>query len=180
MMIILGPGDISRLSPQCRAEIQRLVFEQNDDSTEFPPEDAIFFEMSAEDAPHFYTSEPDSEGRAGKRVIGISTLHAKALIANISERSLETLTLFAEGNPIELDQLVGPERPYENLTDLKRSFVGAVTRRLRTVTKNRQAALFLQKSLTNADGNVVPAISIRAETTDALREALGLPHRVQE
>ena len=180
MMIILGPGDISRLSPQCRAEIQQLVFEQNDDSTEFPPDDAIFFEVPAEDTPHFYSSELDSEGHAGKRVIGISPSDAKAIIANISERSLKTLTLFADGNPIELDQLVGPDRPYENLTDLKRSFVGAVTRRLRTVTKNRQAALFLQKSLTNADGNVVPAISIRSETTDALRDALGLTRRAQE
>ena len=114
--------------------------------------------------------EPDS--RDGKRVIDISVDDAKALIANISSRSLQTLELFAAGKPIALDSLVGHEQPYESLTDLKRSFIGAVTRRLRTVTRNKQAALFLQTS--TSPENPAPAIAIRSMSAEALRVAMNL------
>jgi hypothetical protein len=169
MMIVLTEHDISRLSADCRAELQRLLFERSAD--EAPSRDEPFvFDFPDTYQPSF-EEEQDNDARQGKRVISITPDDAKALVANISERSLQTLTLFASGRPIALTELVGVERPYENLTDLKRSFVGAVTRRLRTVTRNRQAALFLQTSV--ADGDI-PAIAIRQSSAEALRIALNL------
>jgi hypothetical protein len=43
---------------------------------------------------------------------------------------------------VDIDDLVGAGKPYKDMNDLKRSFVGAVNRRLRTVVGNRGAVLF--------------------------------------
>ena len=70
--------------------------------------------------------------------------------------------------------MIGDDKPYENLTDLKRSFVGAVTRRLRTVTRNRQATLFLKSTLVDGAGEEHAAVSVRPVTAEALRLAFEL------
>ena len=172
MMIVLTEHDIRRLSPDCRLELQRLIFERASESQEQPEAPFILFDSPPEE----YLPEPSdticSDSKDGKRVIDISVQDAKALIANISTKSLQTLELFAAGKPISLDMLIGPEQPYENLTDLKRSFIGAVTRRLRTVTRNKQAALFLQTS--TSPENPALAISVRPISAEALRVAMNL------
>lgn len=171
MMIILNEHDVRRLSPEFQLELQRLFFEKASEP-QAQPEDLFMFDAPPEEYSTEQSEGLDADAKDGKRVIDISVEDAKALIANISAKSLQTLELFAAGNPIALDKLIGPEQPYENLTDLKRSFIGAVTRRLRTVTRNKQAALFLQT--TSAPDNAATAIAIRPISAVALRVAMNL------
>lgn len=171
MMIVLTEHDIRQLSQDCRLELQRLLFEKASEH-QAQPEELFMFDTPPDEYLTEQRETLEHDSKDGKRVIDISVDDAKALIANISSRSLQTLELFAAGKPIELDNLIGPEQPYENLTDLKRSFIGAVTRRLRTVTRNKQAALFLQTS--TSPENPAPAIAIRPMSAEALRVAMNL------
>ncbi len=82
------------------------------------------------------------------------------------------LKLFAPGRSIALDELIGEHKPYANMTDLKRSFVGAVNRRLRTVTGNRQAVLFLTVKPEATESTV--QISVRTITAESLSLALSM------
>lgn len=168
MMVVLSQHDISRLSAEFQAELQRLLFQPS--AIDPAIEDSPFGFDSLPDEVFFETpNDRQGDARDAKRVIDITPEEAMRLIANISDKSLQTLGLFTEGQPIPLDDLVGLDKPYENLTDLKRSFIGAVTRRLRTVTRNKQAALFLQIAI--ADG-AAKAIGVRAASAEALRIAL--------
>jgi hypothetical protein len=178
MMILLTNHDIDRLSPEFRAELQRLLSDRkNDDFIEehdnefgldLPP-DAYLMESG-------YAKDDVAEA---KRVIDITPAEARGLIANISERSLQTLKLFAEDRPILLDELIGDGMPYENMTDLKRSFVGAVTRRLRTVTRNKRATLFLKYHAPDDANDTTSGIAVRPASAQALRIALGFPELPQ-
>jgi hypothetical protein len=177
MMLVLTSGDIEQLSPEFRAELQRLLFDRKyeeqlfiDDETE---RDRGFYSEGSSLQPG-YIGTPEDSATERKRVIDITPAEAAGVIANISDRSLQTLKLFAEDRPIPLAELVGDDRPYENMTDLKRSFVGAITRRLRTVTSNKQAALFLKCRANDClDGE--NAIAVRPSSARALRTALGFP-----
>ena len=68
-----------------------------------------------------------------------------------------------------LDSLVGEDKPYASFVELKRSFVGPVNRRLRTVTKNRTAVLF--KKVGKDNENV--RFSVKRRTALALNKVLG-------
>ena len=177
MMLFLTKHDISRLSTECRAELQRLIFEKAPDPV-ITTDGPFSFDALPEDY-SFGTDldYPVEETRDIKRVVDINPDEAKRLIANISKKSLLTLRLFTGGAPIALDTLIGTDRPYENLTDLKRSFVGAVTRRLRTVTRNKQAALFLQTSIQDDSDKKVAAITVRSASVEALRTALNIQEK---
>lgn len=113
----------------------------------------------------------DSESgysESAKRVIGISAEQAGELLANLADRSQQTLRLFAVAERIGIDELVGDERPYRDMNDLKRSFVGAVNRRLRTVVGNRAVVLF-------SSDRDRRRIRILPHTAAALRQAMGIP-----
>lgn len=173
MMIVLTIHDIGRLSPVCRHEIQQLLFSRQ--SEVFPADEEVFgFETTSDfhsfDTP---TDTHDDVEHDTKRVIEINPDQAKKLVANISEKSLQTLQLFTSGLPVPVDVLVGIDKPYENLTDLKRSFVGAVTRRLRTVTRNKKVSLFLRDSISGNDGEEKIAIAVRPATAESLLGVLG-------
>ena len=171
MMIILSGDDLSRLSPACRQGIFALLGFQADENA-FPDESEAGFDGL--DAWEGLSNEVEATRYDVKRVIDITPDQAKALLANISEKSRQTLQRFVEGGPVALDELIGDDKPYENLTDLKRSFVGAVTRRLRTVTRNRQATLFLKSTLVDGAGEEHAAVSVRPVTAEALRLAFEL------
>jgi hypothetical protein len=109
---------------------------------------------------------------SAKQVIDITVAEAKDLIANISEKSIETLKRFTTGEPVNVNDLIGDMLPYSSLSDLKRSFVGAVNRRLRTVTGNRKAVLFLTVIQENSERGV--RIAVRTRTATAIKEVMGL------
>lgn len=113
------------------------------------------------------------EGESGysdseKRVIGISAEQASEVLANLANRSQQTLRLFAVAERVGIDELVGEDRPYRDMNDLKRSFVGAVNRRLRTVVGNRSVVLF-------SSDRDRRRIRILPYAAAALRQAMGIP-----
>lgn len=178
MMLILTEDDMSRLSLACQTELQQLLFakitgnEESFDGDYLGVDDAFSLEIPPEgESLGSFDHTIADKARDIKRVIDITVGEAQGLVANISKKSLQTLSLFVAGEPVRLDALVGSGKTYESLTDLKRSFIGAVTRRLRTVTRNKTAALFL-KSVT-AEGEQ-DAIAVRAISAESLRVVLGI------
>ncbi len=171
MFLVLTMQDLARLSPELRAELKEFAFGRSDadyEELELPDwgiSDGADLEAEHNLAPPW----PDSTERSGdsKKVIDISAEEAKALLGNLSAKSIETLRKFASGESVAFDSLVGPGNAYENLSDLKRSFVGAVNRRLRTVTRNRSAVLFRK-----IDGEGGVSIAVRPMTAAALQQAM--------
>ncbi len=168
MLITLTAEDFRKLSPGCRQEILAMLDEPpapelNDDG-DFLPQVAYmgtYYDESLD--------QPTVDDALGtKRVVGINVEQARELIANVSEKSKKTLKLFAVGRPIALDELIGESGPYRDFTELKRSFVGAVNRRLRTVTENRLAMLF-------ASDRDKTRIRITPKSAASLRLALDIP-----
>lgn len=176
MMLTITKEDFSRLSSSCQRELLSLLgYREGDESDEgnetIPYEDGY---LPLPDEAHFHRlhSEDPKISNAAKRVIDITPNQAKELIANISDKSIETLRRFALGEPVLIDDLCGEAKPYSNLSDLKRSFVGAVNRRLRTVTGNRQAVLFLT---VNSDSpQAATQIAVRQATASSLSHAFQL------
>ena len=182
MMIIVTPQDFRKLSKVCQLElISMMGF--SDGNTEYSGDILSGFAGDDEVIADLYMQKqrhPTANDIVGdKQVIDISNDHAQSLIANISDKSLETLKLFAQGEPIDLDTLVGANKLYENFNDLKRSFVGAVNRRLRTVTGNRQAVLFASvKSKSGEDDET--RIRVKPRSAAALRIALNIREPLPE
>lgn len=170
MFLVLTQQDLALLSPELRAELQRLVF----GSTDTNSDERAFASIAMSDIPYqeserdFEPPWPDATEKTGdaKAVIDISEDQARALLGNLSAKSVETLRLFSSGECVSLDSLVGDGKAYENFSDLKRSFVGAVNRRLRTVTRNRSAVLFRK-----VDGGKEDSIAVRPQAALALRQA---------
>ena len=173
MMITLNDYDIARLSPECRHEIQRLLFSRQSEAFS-ADEEAFGFETPSDFHSFDASSDPHEDvEHSTRRVVEINPDQAKKLIANISDKSVQILQLFTSGLPVPVDTLVGTSKPYENLTDLKRSFVGAVTRRLRTVTRNKTVSIFLRDTISGNDGEKKDAISVRSATAESLRSVFG-------
>jgi hypothetical protein len=172
MILTITASDFRKLSDSCQRELLGLLgFQQGDDDESIPYEENFIRLVDGDNYSPIADIQDASSG--SKRVIDITADQAKELLANISEKSIETLKCFASGEPISLDDLIGENRPYSSLSDLKRSFVGAVNRRLRTVTGNRQAVLFLTtKSDSRQTGT---KISVRKIAATSLSQALGLP-----
>jgi hypothetical protein len=175
MMLTLTRSDFLSLSEPCQRELLGLIGllttpDAGDDES-IPYEEGGAYQVD----PRFTNAEFEDgqESPSGaKRVIDVTREQAIELISNISDKSIETLKLFATGRPIALDELIGEHRSYSNLTDLKRSFVGAVNRRLRTVTGNRRAVLFLTVKPDAAESTT--QISVRTITAESLSHALSL------
>jgi hypothetical protein len=108
-----------------------------------------------------------------KRVVDLSVEEARNLLANIKDRSEQTLKLFATGKPVALASLIGPGGEYRDYNELKRSFVGAVNRRLRTVCGIRNAALF------SSDRDKT-RIKITQKTAQSLRAVFDMPEPMPE
>lgn len=172
MMIVISPQDFKKLSRACQLELISMIgFTVG--NAEYPydalnAEDELVVDLYIQKPRHPVANDIVGD----KQVIDISNDHAQSLIANISGKSLETLKLFAQGEPIDLNELVGTDKLYDNFNDLKRSFVGAVNRRLRTVTGNRQAVLF--SSVKSKTGEDETRIRVKPRTAAALRSALDI------
>ena len=168
MQIVLTQQDIERLSPSTREELQSLLFGSPSEGDEFatdslqPTFECEGFAGGLDDP-----WEGAFQGSDGKVVIDTDVEQMKKLVANLSAKSIETLKRFADGGSVPLDSLIGEGNPYETFNDLKRSFVGAVNRRLRTVTKIRTAVLFRKTAPPDGDG-----ISVKERTAQSLRTVL--------
>lgn len=159
MMITLSVADFHRLSPPCRAEILKLMMSNEEGFGE-----SFFTQASLSDT----AAEMEEVVNEEKKVVNLSLTEAGDLLSNISDRSRQTLKLFALGQPVPLDSLVGQDRPYKDYVELKRSFVGAVNRRLRTVSGNRNAALF------SSDRDKT-RIKVTPRTSRSLRKLFEMP-----
>jgi len=159
MMITLSRADFHKLSPSCRAEILKLMMNEDEGLVE-----GFFNQTSVADT----AAEMEEEVAEEKKVVNLSLAEAGDLLSNISDRSRRTLKLFAFGQPVPLDALVGEDRPYKDYVELKRSFVGAVNRRLRTVSGNRSAALF------SSDRDKT-RIKVTPKTSRSLRNLFEMP-----
>ncbi len=168
-MLIITPADFKKLSISCQRELIALLGFTFDgieaESDEFMPNEYIP-ENCLYDTDYSSNQFDQEIAYSSKQVIDISYEQAKELIANISVKSIETLKIFARGEPVTLSSLIGEGRSYSNLTELKRSFVGAVNRRLRTVTGNRRAVLFLTVSQEDTHSGV--RIAVRQETANSI------------
>ncbi len=171
MHIVLTARDLAKLSEHTRNELQRYLFQD----TTIASDEALPHDYNLGDIPYQeFDDEPTQSwpeapmvSGDSKVVIDISPEQARSLIANLSAKSVEVLRYFASGETVALNDLVGEEKFYESFGELKRSFVGAVNRRLRTVTRNRSAVLFRKAEGSNGTG-----ITVRPMTASALRQVL--------
>lgn len=170
MHIVITQDDLARLSSQTRAELQRVLFGQPElvsDDGDFdsgfppPPDQESVYETMSE-----WAEVPEVTADS-KVVIDITPDQVRALIGNLGQKSVESLKEFGTDGMVRLDSLVGEGRSYETFSELKRSFVGAVNRRLRTVTRNRSAVLFRRVEI---ESEIY--IAVRPSTADALRQVL--------
>jgi hypothetical protein len=160
MELVITSEDFRRLSPATQKELLAVLMGGDGDG------DVM---LGLDD----YDSMPASGSQAGsastgKRVFPINPAQATELLSNLAEKSQQTLRLFAVGERVAVDDLVGEDRPYKDMNDLKRSFVGAVNRRLRTVVGNRSAVLF-------SSDRDRQKIRVLPTAASALRQAMGIP-----
>lgn len=159
MDLVISSEDFRRLSPATQKELLAVLMGGDSDG------DAMFGMDDYDSASA--SSTQGGSANAGKRVFPINPAQASELLSNLAEKSQQTLRLFAEGERVSVDDLVGEGRPYKDMNDLKRSFVGAVNRRLRTVVGNRSAVLF-SSDRDRQKIRVMPAAA------SALRQAMGI------
>jgi len=177
MKITLTEHDIYKMPVELRKALMQFIFNREDESNPFydnPPEE---MEFDYEEPPLQFNDAPFPEdestkalnkSKKSKNVIEIDKRQAKELISNLSDKSIDILMEFTTEAPVPLSTLIGEGKPYSTFVELKRSFVGPVNRRLRTVTGNRTAVLFLK--VDEDDVN----IAVKKATADALESVLKL------
>lgn len=153
MELVITPEDFRLLSPATQRELLSMLFGGETDID-----------------PLFASDDFDPPATGSKRVLGVTPNQAAELLSNLAEKSQNTLRLFALGDPVPVDSLVGGGCPYKDINDLKRSFVGAVNRRLRTVTGNRSAVLFSS----DKDRQIIRVLPM---TSQSLRKAMSIPEQ---
>jgi hypothetical protein len=174
MMILINKHDLAKMSVELRNELMQLMFDQESNSnedfyTEIPDIGLEEHEMAYPEEQQYVPGESaNSKSKNLKKVIGIDESQARDLIANLSDKSIETLKYFTTKDPVLIDTLVGKGKPYATFNELKRSFVGPVNRRLRTVTQNKTSVLF-KKSEQDGDES---KFSVKPETGSSLSKVL--------
>lgn len=167
MDLVISHGDFQHLSQATQQELLAILTGAERGEPSVERDEVIEVGPFAEVPLASYDSDTGSPEPA-KRVIGISAEQAGELLANLADKSQQTLRLFAVAERVGIDELVGDERPYRDMNDLKRSFVGAVNRRLRTVVGNRAVVLF-------SSDRDRRRIRVLPSAAAALRQAMGIP-----
>jgi len=181
MMIVITQKDFSKLSTQCRRELSELFtscFAQTEhdesnmtevgsyiqgDHDEFA---AGLFESGCEVLDVPLVDAPRKTARKlQKTVAEVDVDQARLLVKNVSHRSKRALEWFVSGEWVSISDLVGPDKAYHNLVELKKSLIAGINRRLRTVTQNRTNVLFSSTPDRSA-------IRITQKSADSLRQVL--------
>jgi len=146
-MITLTDADLARMTQKLRDDLLKFIITPTSHDEYLYPHDAPLEDLDElMQEFHFPAEVLKAETKTkGKNVIDIDLDQAKSLIANLSDKSIETLHLFTQNEAIQVSSLVGDGMAYKDYIELKRSFVGPVNRRLRTVTGNKTAVLFLKE-----------------------------------
>lgn len=180
MMITLNARDFNQLSESCQKEVLALLaFNDGDassgkDHARLAGEDLEMNFDGVMDRREPAVENPANSGEsvhrviqlpAKKELVDISIEQARQLIANVGELSKKTLRLLASRQSVPLEVLIGPNADYADYQLLKKSLVGAVNRRLRTVTGNRAAVLLVGDQSKSY-------IGLRPLSAAALRQAL--------
>ncbi len=168
MDLVISHGDFQRLSAATQQELLAMLTGVAHGLPNADGDEGMDVGPLAEIPITAYGGDSGSSVDSAKRVIGISAEQAGELLANLAAKSQQILRLFAVAERIGIDELVGEECPYRDMNDLKRSFVGAVNRRLRTVVGNRAVVLF-------SSDRDRRRIRILPLTAAALRQAMGIP-----
>jgi hypothetical protein len=168
MDLVISHGDFQRLSTATQQELLSVLTGVAHGVSNADGDEGVDVGSFAEIPIPAYGGHSESSVDLAKRVIGISAEQASELLANLAAKSQQVLRLFAVAERIGIDELVGEECPYRDMNDLKRSFVGAVNRRLRTVVGNRAVVLF-------SSDRDRRRIRILPLTAAALRQAMGIP-----
>ncbi|MBU0752979.1 MAG: hypothetical protein KJ787_04070 [Gammaproteobacteria bacterium] len=165
MDLVITSEDFRRLSSATQKELLALLMngESERDATPELGDLEIFEPQGATLNASFGSGTP-----TGKLVFSINAEQSDELLSNLAEKSQQTLRLFAIGERVAIDDLIGDSRPYKDMNELKRSFVGAVNRRLRTVVGNRSAVLF-------SSDRDRQRIRVLPGSAAALRNAMGIP-----
>ena len=165
MQVVISAESFRKLSPATQNEILSLLLGLSEEL----PNTKIVQDFDA-----LHVQEVlDADDSIKRRVLAISTPQAMDLLSNLAEKSQQSLRMFAERERVNVDELVGEGRPYKDMNELKRSFVGAVNRRLRTVVGDRSVVLF------SSDRNR-KRIRVLPSTASALRRAMGIQDLVEE
>jgi len=181
MMMLITPEDFAKLSLTCRQEL--LEFFTSYEALSPYDDMSLTEEVGYFDGAHDECADgllesrgaiqgaPRADGsrktarKSEKKIVTIDLDQAFQLIKNISPRSKRVLGRFVSGKWVSISDLVGPDLEYRDLVELKRSLVGGVNRRLRTVIQDRAAVLFLA----NQDKS---QIRISPPSAESLRQVL--------
>ena len=169
MMLVITKDDFKKLSVACRRELISLLDSSDQSAGEEGHADYDEDALADMSPPRAGGANID-EVLDREHVVDLTVEEARELVANISPKSQQTLRLFALGFPVDLDDLIGEGRIYRDVTELKRSLVGAVKRRLRTISGDRLATLLL-----SVPGEGKRRIGIRPLAAASLRQVLGVP-----
>jgi|APSaa5957512622_1039677.scaffolds.fasta_scaffold83504_2 hypothetical protein len=151
-MIIVTKDDLKGMSTELKDELISIMFGKEPGlgeryQQEMSNQEVLEFDDFYNELPTVEThieTESCYRTQEEKTVIEINPVQVEALMSNLREKSINTLKDFCSGEPVHLDSLIGEDKTYKSYNELKRSFVGPVNRRLRTVTKNKLAMLFLK------------------------------------
>lgn len=169
MKIVLTEMDVARMPRDLRDGLMRFLLslpQSNEYDVDEPSYDVEPGYLQLEELGAADGDAGPAEGTPEKVVVDITVEQARALVANLAEKSISTLRFFGGNGAVSLEELIGENSPYVNFTELKRSFVGAVNRRLRTVTGNRTAVLFKKTNRNELGG--APGIAVRPRTAMSL------------
>lgn len=180
MLITLTERDFKRLSAACQQELLALL--TLNDAESQAGEDLA--QLAEEDwARHLGDAAGQVRPVAGrglksrkpmspvgdpirkKEILELSVEQARQLVVNVNDRNKATLKMLAAKERVQLNALVGPGAAYSHNAQLNRSLVGAVNRKLRAVTGNRDAVLFSGDAAKSS-------IRLRPKSAAALRQAL--------
>ena len=114
MMITLTDADLARMPQKLRDDLLKFIITPTSHDEYLYPHDAPLEDLDElMQEFHFPAEVLKAETKTkGKNVIDIDLDQAKSLIANLSDKSIETLHLFTQKEAIQVSSLVGfPSKP---------------------------------------------------------------------
>ena len=181
MMLTVNAEEFRSLSGSCQRELLALLlgedrFESVLKGTATNPSP----ESELEEPPDSESSVDDVVGTT--RAVDLTPDQARGLVTRLADESINTLKLFASGNPVAISELLNSNpTSYKRVSDLNRKFVGAINRALRTVmqvkgkAKDRSSVLLVPvKDYSEASDLLEKRIKVTPLTAVALRETFQL------